>query len=286
MPKRRSRFLGLEAKTDKLFECVNALDPVFIAVDLEAYEFNQRRITEVGVAKLDSCHLPPLSETSPGKWLCQIRTNHYLMKDYQKHVNKKHVKGCPDEFLFGDSQHCITPKMMPTILKDEFTIPDVREELNIDDWPAFQGGEKSNRNIVLVGHNISGDIKYLNTIGFSLFRQGVVGLVDTERLARAINLPQGLEKLLLAMGEKPEYLHNAGNDAHYTMQAAVLMALYGHVLPVPPVMDAARQIILERDRVEKAKQEKAAAAREAKALRRAEERKNETEAAGENRLEA
>ncbi|EOD51248.1 putative qde-2-interacting protein [Neofusicoccum parvum UCRNP2] len=286
MPKRRSRFLGLEAKTDKLFECVNALDPVFIAVDLEAYEFNQRRITEVGVAKLDSCHLPPLSETSPGKWLCQIRTNHYLMKDYQKHVNKKHVKGCPDEFLFGDSQHCITPKMMPTILKDEFTIPDVREELNIDDWPAFQGGEKSNRNIVLVGHNISGDIKYLNTIGFSLFRQGVVGLVDTERLARAINLPQGLEKLLLAMGEKPEYLHNAGNDAHYAMQAAVLMALYGHVLPVPPVMDAARQIILERDRVEKAKEEKAAAAREAKALRRAEERKNETEAAGENRLEA
>ncbi|GME48212.1 hypothetical protein GTA08_BOTSDO01913 [Neofusicoccum parvum] len=286
MPKRRSRFLGLEAKTDKLFESVNALDPVFIAVDLEAHEFNQRRITEVGVAKLDSCHLPPLSETSPGKWLCQIRTNHYLMKDYQKHVNKKHVKGCPDEFLFGDSQHCITPKMMPTILKDEFTIPDVREELNIDDWPAFQGGKISNRNIVLVGHNISGDIKYLNTIGFSLFRQGVVGLVDTERLARAINLPQGLEKLLLAMGEKPEYLHNAGNDAHYTMQAAVLMALYGHVLPVPPVMDAARQIILERERVEKAKQEKAAAAREAKALMRAEERKNETEAAGENRLEA
>ncbi|KAK1086427.1 hypothetical protein LTR48_003584 [Friedmanniomyces endolithicus] len=55
---------------------------------------------------------------------------------------------------------------------------------------------------------------------------GQVGLtVDTQKVAGGSKLAAiGLQRLLLSMGVQPVNLHNAGNDAAYTLQSMVMMA--------------------------------------------------------------
>lgn len=224
------QYLGLEDKTNSVFNSATPLDPVFIAIDVEAFEYATQKVTEVGIAVLDTRELPAFPNASASEWAEKIRTHHHIIQEHRHLRNKRFVKGCPENFMFGESN--VTPLIkMRDILKLAFTPAD----------PS--AGENCLRNVVLVGHDVRGDLNWIAKLGYSIRTTNPpIGLVDSQKIAKALKLPEGLATLVNALGEHPEFLHNAGNDAYWTMQSVLLLALYGSVLPEPPSMENARQI--------------------------------------------
>lgn len=83
------------------------------------------------------------------------------------------------------------------------------------------------RNVALLGHELHGDEDFLSHVGFSVpMDHRVVRKFDTARIAHAATKWNvGLHRLLLSLDVQPVNLHNGGNDAAYTLQALILMAL-------------------------------------------------------------
>lgn len=75
---------------------------VFISIDVEAYEFNHKQITEIGVATLDTLDIVNVAPGEGGKnWMEQIRARHFRILEHRFLINKVHVSGCADSFEFG-----------------------------------------------------------------------------------------------------------------------------------------------------------------------------------------
>ncbi|KAF2091367.1 hypothetical protein K490DRAFT_31204, partial [Saccharata proteae CBS 121410] len=177
-------------------------DVIFIALDLEAWEFDHRIITEVGIATLDTRDLTSADPSDPNSFLRHVKASHFIIKNHEKHVNRKFVRGCPRMFHFGTSKKVLLHQMVD----------------HLD--AAFITARK----MVLVGHDLKGDIKYLNDLNFSpTAARTVVAQLDTQKIANEMFLPSALGKLLEALEIHAENFHNAGNDAMFTMQALVLM---------------------------------------------------------------
>ena len=102
------------------------------------------------------------------------------------------------------------------------------------------------RNIILVGHNILQDLRALKALGFD-FEVFPVGVLDTELLVREVipfwtgtlgelDIPLLVRKvipswtgtlgeLLTELNCPYGSLHSAGNDAHFTLRALILLAV-------------------------------------------------------------
>ncbi|KAG9951963.1 hypothetical protein KCU85_g2357, partial [Aureobasidium melanogenum] len=196
---------------------LKAADPVFVCVDLEAYEFAQDKITEVGVSVLDSRHLVGTDPGPDGKeWLPKINTRHILIKEHKHLVNKRFVHGCPDKFNFGDSE-VVPLKHIHKTLTQLFDNPSPN---------SIRASDRGSRSLIFVGHGLSNDTSYLNKLRFDPNAKGnIVQMVDTQKFVGTKKQQVGLSKLLAGLGVEPENLHNAGNDAAYTMQALLLMTV-------------------------------------------------------------
>lgn len=109
------------------------------------------------------------------------------------------------------------------ILADIFTNP----------IPGVVSPTTTPRKVIIVGHGLKNDTDYLQTLGFSLaVYSNVVSKMDTQTLGGGTKKAQvGLEKLLLALGVHATNLHNAGNDAAYTLQALLLIGYQYNVDP-------------------------------------------------------
>ncbi|WEW55239.1 hypothetical protein PRK78_000668 [Emydomyces testavorans] len=93
------------------------------------------------------------------------------------------------------------------------------------------------RNIVLVGHNLPSDLIYMTKLGCTIFKPNstetdhysndkphFLDSLDTDILFRVLKRerqPSSLSNVLLDLDLAAWNLHNAGNDAHYTMQALI-----------------------------------------------------------------
>lgn len=79
----------------------------------------------------------------------------------------------------------------------------------------------ASRNIVIVGHDIRQDLRWISTLGVDLLTlKKVVGQVDTQDMYQAWRNQtngRGLGKVLSDLGIPSKNLHNAGNDAYYTV---------------------------------------------------------------------
>ncbi|MEW5302160.1 MAG: hypothetical protein WDW36_004967 [Sanguina aurantia] len=85
--------------------------------------------------------------------------------------------------------------------------------------------------VVLVGHGMQHDVKIMKALGV-LLPVGIVG-ADTQKLAMPVlrtkavktrkNQPIGLLALLRSLDMAPTKLHNAGNDALWTLRAALAL---------------------------------------------------------------
>jgi DNA polymerase III alpha subunit (gram-positive type) len=89
--------------------------------------------------------------------------------------------------------------------------------------------EDLKRNIILVGHDVEADIKFLQSIGYDVHTLSTLReTVDTSLMWRYIkreNNPRNLASILAEVGIISWNLHNAGNDAVYTLQAMIAIAL-------------------------------------------------------------
>lgn len=188
---------------------------VFVCVDVESYEGAHHKITEVGVATLDTRDLQGVVPGENGKaWREMIRARHFRIKEYKHLVNHLYVIGHPDGFLFGESTFVSlneAAKLVAACFRAPFGGVDTTEQPN----------EK--RNIVLLGHDTLSDIRYLQQLGYDPVKEeNILEVMDTATMYRVWHRDQQPTKLgnILSdfdiMGWK---LHNAGNDAVYTLQA-------------------------------------------------------------------
>lgn len=81
----------------------------------------------------------------------------------------------------------------------------------------------------MVGHDISIDLKYLNAVGFNIWRSAdFFDEVDTKTMFQRVQRsrdPRGLEHMCSELDIPGHNFHNAGNDAVYTLRAMIAMAI-------------------------------------------------------------
>ena len=100
---------------------------------------------------------------------------------------------------------------------------------NPDETTFEEVKEEQKRNIVLVGHDLAADIAFLKTLGYDVTNlSNLLETADTAFMWRYLKResnPRNLGSILAELNLTGWYLHNAGNDAVYTLQAMVGIAI-------------------------------------------------------------
>ncbi|EMC99445.1 hypothetical protein BAUCODRAFT_56010, partial [Baudoinia panamericana UAMH 10762] len=201
-------------------------DPVLVCIDCEAFEHAQQKITELGVAVLDTrdidLHNVDASSSTSNSWVAKMKYAHYRPIEYANLRNKNFIKGCAESFNFGTTTW-IRVNDGKQLLKRLFAHPTHLPQLA--DF-AVTPPTSEPRNVVFVAHGASNDTAYLKQLGFDMTADAeVIRTVDTQLLAGGSKKHGvSLHRLMLALEVEAVNLHNAGNDAAYTLQAMVLMA--------------------------------------------------------------
>ncbi|CAG8584084.1 12833_t:CDS:2 [Acaulospora morrowiae] len=163
---------------------------LFVAIDVESYERDHSCILEVGWSMYNAkSNL--------------FMDRHFCATEYEHMRNGRFVPDMKERFIFGET--------IWTNLKsiaDEF-VKDLTEE-----------GVKGN--VVLVGHDIKMEEKYLENMGVEIQKViKPVGRFDTAEMnAARLGNPHermALGKILDSLDIENYSLHNAGNDARYTL---------------------------------------------------------------------
>jgi hypothetical protein len=123
------------------------------------------------------------------------------------------------------------PRIIAECFREPFSGPGpidmTSNALEDNGWDEPTGAPK--RNIVLVGHDLSADINYLENLGYSVYNlSNLRGKTDTSDMYRAFRRetnPRNLGSILADLDITGWYLHNAGNDAVYTLQAMLGIAV-------------------------------------------------------------
>jgi hypothetical protein len=80
-------------------------DLVIVCVDVEAYERDHRKVTEIGVSTLDTLDLAGLALGDGGEnWIAQIRSRHFRIRGREHLENKDFCQGNANNFQFGRSE--------------------------------------------------------------------------------------------------------------------------------------------------------------------------------------
>ncbi|KAJ4348695.1 uncharacterized protein N0V89_010073 [Didymosphaeria variabile] len=193
---------------------------VFICVDVEAYEKGHRKITEVGMATLDTRDLIHVAPGKDGKaWRDLIQTRHFRVTEFAHLVNSEYVAGCPGSFFFGESEF-VSLKDLPTSVAACFEPPFCAKPGETPHADNIERGDR--RNLIFLGHDTLTDVKYLQDIGFDpLVLPNLLEAQDSASLFRVWQREDQTTKLARIL-EKFDIdyfgLHNAGNDAMYTVQ--------------------------------------------------------------------
>ncbi|EEA27509.1 hypothetical protein TMatcc_004195 [Talaromyces marneffei ATCC 18224] len=248
---------------EKLAPYSFADQPIFISVDVEWNERQRNQITEVGISTLDTLDIAHVAPGPGGKnWQPWIRSRHIRIKEYAHVVNCDFVSGCPDEFGFGKSEFVPlrdAARLVESCFKPPYSaqvpVKFVNDEANRDKRTvtietAIEEYKLRPRNVVLVGHGLHADIKYLGALGCNLFSGNAqsqktsqvsvtepstptaqslfLDTLDTATMFQALKRDvhvRGLENVLASLGILSWHLHNAGNDARYTLEAMIRMII-------------------------------------------------------------
>lgn len=169
----------------------------FVALDIEAYEFNHQRLTELGICTFDRA----TGDTNH---------RHIIIGENQKYVNHKHCKNARLKFAYGESQ----------VLKQDDAFAVLLKELSV---PGS----------VLIGHAVKSDISFLVNCKIAkdgkAFNEEFLNSIpkyDVQQLHKTIwgyGSEQRLETVVNDIDLPRTAFHNAGNDAALTM--AALLAL-------------------------------------------------------------
>jgi len=210
---------------EKLAPFPNEKSIVFVCVDVEAYERNNNIITEIGIATLDT---NDLREMEPGNnaenWRKAVRARHFRIKENVTMVNKDFVQGCADSFEFGTSEFISlkdAPQVVASCFKPPYSGPESKTQVQGDD-------PNQKRNLILIGHDIEADINYLKKIGYEVRNlSNLVEIIDTRLMWASLKRDSSFRSLGAILAELEILgwnLHNAGNDAVYTLHAMMAIA--------------------------------------------------------------
>ncbi|EFQ87279.1 hypothetical protein PTT_17296 [Pyrenophora teres f. teres 0-1] len=223
--KRAQRYLGLRATIqdggmhglspaiDPLMPAPFAFDQsvVFVCIDVESFERDHNKITEVGVATLDTEDLVGVAPGVDGEaWRDLIQARHFRIKEYRHLINHDFVKGCPDSFKFGQSTVIPLGEARDHVARC-FQPPFGAQVIDADE--SMESTEP--RRIIFLGHDTMSDIDYLKKLKFDPSTENIVELMDTATMYR----------ILADLGIAGWDLHNAGNDAVYTVQAMLAVCV-------------------------------------------------------------
>ncbi|CAI6329073.1 unnamed protein product [Periconia digitata] len=197
---------------------------IFICVDVESYEKAHHLITEVGIATLDTRDLSGIPPGNDGKnWRPLIRARHFRIQEYSHLVNSEYVSGCPDRFDFGRSEWVRLADAAA------MTAECFKEPFCGTNWAGTSDMKLEERNLIFLGHDAQGDIRYLQTLGFDAM--ALPNMLETQDTAtmyrvwrRELN-PTNLGRILYSFDIPGFNLHNAGNDAVFTVQAMLAICV-------------------------------------------------------------
>jgi hypothetical protein len=181
------------------------VENVIISVDVKAYELDQSHVLEIGLTQFCGPDCRP-----------QIVCRHLIIEENLHLNNGQYVADNREEFLFGVSE--------------DVTMSDAADIVS----QALRGAQGEEDKIV--GHAMRGDISWLQSLGVDSALLNPARLYETQTHAIAASpdsRPRSLESLARDHGLAPEYLHNGGNDAYYTL--AVMLRQTGvHFQPLVP----------------------------------------------------
>ncbi|CAI7580420.1 unnamed protein product [Penicillium glandicola] len=202
--------------------------PIFISVDLEWMNHSDC-LTEVGISTLDMMDLEGVVPGDYGQmWLSQVRSRHLRVKEYRHWVNQYPI-GCPDKFRFGSSELIPSAEIANVVdatFRPPFMVPLEGEKI------APHKNQK--RTVILVGLDLYGDIAHLQRAGSQVFInlnetssviRETIDVAQLYRVAAGEDQGPGLRTLLGFLNILGLDLHNAGNDAYYTLHALVRLML-------------------------------------------------------------
>ncbi|KAF1917951.1 hypothetical protein BDU57DRAFT_494404 [Ampelomyces quisqualis] len=207
---------------------------VFICVDVESYERAHHKITEIGVATLDTRDLVGVAPGKDGEeWRKKIKARHFRIKEHRHLINHEFVHGYPDGFEFGSSTF-VSLKEAPTHVAACFHPPfgahpsnTMKEELASITMSGL--GLHENRNLIFLGHDTLTDVKYLQQLGYDPIKvENIIEAVDTAKMYQAWRRdpqPTSLGRIMNDFDVAAWKLHNAGNDAMYTVQAMLAICV-------------------------------------------------------------
>ncbi|TPX12057.1 uncharacterized protein E0L32_007172 [Thyridium curvatum] len=200
---------------------------IFISVDVELFEFNHSHITEVGISILDTLQtigVPPGQDYE--NWFDLIEAHHFRIKEYRHEVNRKHVRG--SDTTDDDAETSTIFRKSETIKLNDIRAK-LKEIFAINRSSQPMGSASSSledRPIVIVGHDIEMDISYLKTLGVFIDTDKY-DIADTQTMHQNYRRRFQGAKLQDVLGDlqlTSRYLHNAGNDAVYTLRAMIALA--------------------------------------------------------------
>ena len=194
--------------------------PVFVSIDVEAFEHNHNIITEVGISVLDTTELPPPQENAPTREtvlkaiqdsfdlanppprrsdaiIDLIKSHHFRVSEHINMRNGQFVTDAADRFMFGDSEF-VPLTQLPENIGKCFRHYD-------------KYGEK--RRIVLVGHDVRTDVDFLMAVGYDVGNIAGLEVIDTTCMWKAVmndHQSKGLGPMLCDLGVDFRHLHNAG----------------------------------------------------------------------------
>lgn len=203
---------------------------VFVCVDIEAWERDRGKITEIGISTLDTADLNCAAPGIGGvDWMAKIRPRHFRIKENAHFVNKDFLHGCPDRFekCFGTSEFISiqdAPKVVASCFKSPFSAT------SNENTVASGKQAEVTRNIVLVGHDTKNDIQYLRDLGYDPGNlSSLTDVLDTVDLFRAFKYesqPAGLGNVLLYLRLQGWNLHNAVSTFSYKIKAVTDVKVY------------------------------------------------------------
>jgi hypothetical protein len=213
------QFLGLRDIKDP------SSDVIFVSIDLEVSRQEVSKpggplVKEFGIATLDTRHSRRL--VSP------LATKSISTQQFSTSHASKDFFGCD----FTDFKECVFAETLFVSQTDLSTI--ITKSLRIQDDSSPDS--PALRNIVIVGHSTKSDLRILQRLGVNVYKVApVLAILDTCLIARNIlgansTTPMTNFKLctLLAELECPyeaSDLHNAGNDATFTLHAMLMLAI-------------------------------------------------------------
>lgn len=169
-----------------------------VCIDIEAYEFDHKKVTEIGYS---------IGYFNPQLNRYEVSAHHIIIKEYMNLVNGVRVPNWKFGFLFGESK-------ILSLSNAALEMRRVLKDVN-----------------VVVGHGVANDLVWLKKMGVKIDGKKIC---DVQVLFKAVkgNIEcVKLEKVLEYCGIESDRLHNGGNDARFTLEAYLkLVSLEGRMM--------------------------------------------------------